>query len=53
MVAGLFLTDAPAPVRLVENAVVGVIIAVASFVCSVGNLPLAACSGRAASASAA
>jgi uncharacterized membrane protein YraQ (UPF0718 family) len=39
---GLFLTDAPWPLRLVENAVVGVGIAAASFVCSVGNLPLAA-----------
>jgi uncharacterized membrane protein YraQ (UPF0718 family) len=39
---GLFLTDAPWPLRLVENAVVGVLIAAASFVCSVGNLPLAA-----------
>jgi uncharacterized membrane protein YraQ (UPF0718 family) len=38
----LFLSDAPAPVRLVENAVVGVVIAMASFVCSIGNLPLAA-----------
>ena len=38
---GLFLTNAPAPVRLVENAVVGPLIAAASFVCSVGNLPLA------------
>jgi uncharacterized membrane protein YraQ (UPF0718 family) len=39
---GLFLTDAPWPLRLAENAVVGVVIAAASFVCSVGNLPLAA-----------
>jgi uncharacterized protein len=38
----LFLTDVPPPVRLLENVVVGVIIAVASFVCSVGNIPLAA-----------
>jgi uncharacterized membrane protein YraQ (UPF0718 family) len=38
----LFLSNAPAPIRLVENAVVGVLIAMASFVCSVGNLPLAA-----------
>ena len=38
----LFLTDAPAPVRLVENVVVGPLVAVASFVCSVGNVPLAA-----------
>jgi uncharacterized protein len=39
---GLFLVDAPWPLRLVENAVAGVVIAAASFVCSVGNLPLAA-----------
>jgi uncharacterized membrane protein YraQ (UPF0718 family) len=38
----LFLNDAAWPVRLVENAVVGVLIAMASFVCSIGNLPLAA-----------
>jgi uncharacterized membrane protein YraQ (UPF0718 family) len=38
---GLFLVNGPAALRLVENAVVGVIIAMASFVCSVGNLPLA------------
>ncbi len=30
------------PVRLLENVVVGPLIAVASFVCSVGNIPLAA-----------
>jgi YHS domain-containing protein/uncharacterized membrane protein YraQ (UPF0718 family) len=39
---GLFVTDAPAPARLVENVVVGPLVAVASFVCSVGNVPLAA-----------
>jgi uncharacterized protein len=38
----LFLTDGPAPVRLLENVIVGPIIAVLSFVCSVGNIPLAA-----------
>jgi len=38
---GLFLTNGPAPLRLVENAVVGPIIALLSFVCSVGNIPLA------------
>jgi uncharacterized membrane protein YraQ (UPF0718 family)/YHS domain-containing protein len=38
----LFLHDAPAPVRLLENVLVGPLIAVASFVCSVGNVPLAA-----------
>ncbi|MBA3652534.1 MAG: permease, partial [Chthoniobacterales bacterium] len=37
----LFLENGPAPVRLIENAIVGPIIAVGSFVCSVGNLPLA------------
>jgi len=38
----LFLTNAPAAVKLIENAIVGPIIAVLSFVCSVGNVPLAA-----------
>ena len=38
----LFLTTAPAPARLIENALVGPIIAVASFVCSIGNVPMAA-----------
>ncbi len=38
----LFLNGAPAGVKLVENAIVGPIIAVLSFVCSVGNVPLAA-----------
>ena len=37
-----FLQDAPAPLRLLENVVVGPLIAVVSFVCSVGNIPLAA-----------
>ncbi len=38
----LFLPDsAPAILRVVENCVVGVLIAMASFVCSVGNIPLA------------
>ena len=38
----LFLSDsAPMALRVVENCVVGVIIAMASFVCSVGNIPLA------------
>ena len=37
-----FLTDSPAPLRLIENVIVGPLIAVASFVCSVGNIPLAA-----------
>jgi uncharacterized protein len=39
---GLFLNDAPAGLRTIENAIVGPIIAVLSFVCSVGNVPLAA-----------
>jgi len=38
----LFLTDAPAPLRLLENVIVGPIVAILSFVCSVGNIPLAA-----------
>jgi uncharacterized membrane protein YraQ (UPF0718 family) len=37
----LFLETGPAWLRLIENALVGPIIAVASFVCSVGNIPLA------------
>jgi uncharacterized membrane protein YraQ (UPF0718 family) len=37
----LFLEHGNATVRLIENAAVGPIIAVASFVCSVGNIPLA------------
>ena len=37
----VFLTNAPAPVRLVENVVVGPIIAGLSFVCSIGNVPVA------------
>jgi uncharacterized protein len=38
----LFVRDAPAAVRTVENVLVGPLIAVLSFVCSVGNVPLAA-----------
>ena len=38
----LFLRHAPAPLPTLENVVVGPIIAVLSFVCSVGNVPLAA-----------
>jgi hypothetical protein len=38
----LFITHAPAGLKLIENAIVGPIIAVLSFVCSVGNVPLAA-----------
>src|SRR5206468_7229117 len=37
----LFLESGPAVVRSIENALVGPIIAVISFVCSVGNIPLA------------
>jgi uncharacterized membrane protein YraQ (UPF0718 family)/YHS domain-containing protein len=39
---GLFITDAPAWVRVPENVIVGPLVAVLSFVCSVGNVPLAA-----------
>ncbi len=39
---GLFLKDAPPLVVAIENVIVGPIIAVLSFVCSVGNIPLAA-----------
>src|SRR5262249_13385762 len=38
---GLFLQSGPQWLRLVENAMVGPLIALASFVCSVGNIPLA------------
>jgi uncharacterized membrane protein YraQ (UPF0718 family)/YHS domain-containing protein len=38
----LFISHAPAGVKLIENALIGPIIAVLSFVCSVGNIPLAA-----------
>jgi uncharacterized protein len=37
----LFLQSGPPVVRLIENAFVGPIIAMLSFVCSVGNIPLA------------
>jgi uncharacterized protein len=37
-----FLTDAPDGLRLAENVLIGPLIAVLSFVCSVGNIPLAA-----------
>jgi len=39
---GLFVTDAPAAPRLLENVVLGPVVAALSFVCSVGNVPLAA-----------
>jgi len=38
----LFVTTASAPVRTIENALVGPIVAILSFVCSIGNVPLAA-----------
>jgi uncharacterized protein len=38
----LFLTDAPAWVRIPENVIVGPLVAILSFVCSIGNVPLAA-----------
>jgi uncharacterized membrane protein YraQ (UPF0718 family)/YHS domain-containing protein len=38
----LFALGAPQPLKLIQNALVGPLIAVASFVCSVGNIPLAA-----------
>ncbi len=38
----LFISNAPAPLPAIENVIVGPIIAIASFVCSVGNVPLAA-----------
>ena len=37
----LFLSGQAGPLHLLENAVVGPLIAVASFVCSIGNIPLA------------
>jgi uncharacterized protein len=38
----LFVVNAPEPWRLLENVIVGPVVAVLSFVCSVGNIPLAA-----------
>lgn len=38
----LFIVDAPPALKLIENVLVGPLIAVLSFVCSVGNIPLAA-----------
>src|SRR5207244_1683651 len=37
----LFLQSGPPVIRVIENALVGPLIAVASFVCSIGNIPLA------------
>ncbi len=39
---GAFVTNAPGAVQTLENVVAGPLIAIASFVCSVGNVPLAA-----------
>jgi uncharacterized membrane protein YraQ (UPF0718 family)/YHS domain-containing protein len=39
---GLFITDAPTPVLIAENVIVGPIVAALAFVCSIGNVPLAA-----------
>jgi uncharacterized protein len=39
---GLFIENAPSALRTLENVLVGPLIAVLSFVCSVGNVPLAA-----------
>ena len=39
---GLFITDTGGTLRLLENVVVGPIVAALAFVCSVGNIPLAA-----------
>lgn len=38
----LFVRHAPDPIPTIENVIIGPIIAVLSFVCSVGNVPLAA-----------
>ena len=38
----LFVEDAPGLVKTLENVIAGPIIAVLSFVCSIGNVPLAA-----------
>jgi len=39
---GLFVSDAPGWLSTIENVIVGPLIAVLSFVCSIGNVPLAA-----------
>jgi uncharacterized protein len=39
---GLFLSGGPGGLSAIENVIVGPLIAVLSFVCSVGNIPLAA-----------
>jgi len=38
----MFIHNAPAPLPAIENVLIGPIIAIISFVCSVGNVPLAA-----------
>jgi uncharacterized membrane protein YraQ (UPF0718 family) len=38
----LFLKAAPGPLNTIENVIAGPLIAVLSFVCSIGNVPLAA-----------
>jgi uncharacterized protein len=38
----LFITDAPPLLQTIENVLVGPLIAILSFVCSIGNVPLAA-----------
>ena len=39
---GLFLADAPPVIQTLWGAIIGPVIAVLSFVCSIGNVPLAA-----------
>ena len=39
---GLFITDTGGALQLLENALLGPIVAALAFVCSVGNIPLAA-----------
>jgi uncharacterized membrane protein YraQ (UPF0718 family) len=39
---GLFVENAPSGLRTLENVIAGPLIAVLSFVCSIGNVPLAA-----------
>jgi uncharacterized protein len=39
---GLFVTDASSGPRLLENVVLGPVVAALAFVCSIGNVPLAA-----------
>ena len=40
--ASLFISHGPGVLKLLENAIAGPLIAVLSFVCSIGNVPLAA-----------